>query len=213
MGEFVPLRIYGKGRYEDEYISFEMEPDDLLNDYERYTRFVTHIETLVRSDDRYTAYIAKLKAGGLTRCAVLGNLPTDDPKIKVEMHHGPIFNLFDYTDIILKASLKRNHKRLTTFDIADLVLTEHEMDNIMIVMLSKNVHMEGAHNKKSNKGVLIGIEATFGRIDRFIDRWSDGMEREHVQYIDKYIAECRAANGKTLDQGLFDIADKLESFK
>lgn len=210
---FEPLRIYGTGRYEEEYISFEIEPDDLLNNYERYERYVKHIETLVRSDDRYTAYIAKLKQGGLTRCAVLGNLPTDDPKLKVEMHHGPIFNLFDYTDIILKVTLLSGKKGVTSFDVADLVLTEHELDNIMIVMLSRNVHMEGAHNKKSNKGVFIGIEATFGRIDRFIDRWGAGMEKEHTQYVDKYIQECRKANGKTLDQGLFDVAERLESFK
>ena len=210
---FEPLRIYGKRRYEEEYISFEIEPDDLLNNYERYERYIKHIETLVRMDDRYTAYIAKLKQGGLNRCAVLGNLPSDSARIKVEMHHGPIFNLFDYTDIILKASLRRGKHTLTSFDVADLVLTEHEKDNIMIVMLSKNVHMEGAHNKKSNKGIFIGIEATFGRIDRFIDRWSDGMEKEHLQYIETYVRECKKAQGKTLDQGLFDVADKLASFK
>ncbi|MCM1230269.1 MAG: hypothetical protein NC489_09050 [Ruminococcus flavefaciens] len=210
---FEPLRIYGKNRYAEEYISFEIEPEDLLNNYERYERYVKHIEAIVRGDDRYTSYIAKLKQGGLTKCAVMGNLPTDDPKIKVEMHHGPIFNLFDYCDIVLKASLQRGKKNLTSFDIADLILTEHEKDNIMIVMLSKSVHMEGAHNKKSNKGIFIGIEATFGRIDRFIDRWSDGMEKEHCQYIDRYIAECKKANGKTMDQGLFDVAEQLESFK
>lgn len=210
---FEPLIIHGTKRYEDDYISFEIEPDDLLNNYERYERYVKHIEAIVRGDDRYTSYIAKLKQGGLTRCAVLGNLPTDDPKIKVEMHHGPIFNLFDYCDIVLKASLNRGEDTLTSFDIADRILIEHEMDNIMIVMLSKPVHMEGAHNKKSNKGLFVGIEATFGRLDRFIDRWADGMEREHEQYIDKYINECRHAKGKTLDQGLFDVADKLASFK
>lgn len=210
---FEPLRIYGKGRYESEYISFEIEPEELLNNYERYERYVKHIESLVRGDDRYVAYIAKLKQGGLTKCAVMGNLPTDDPKIKVEMHHGPIFNLFDYCDIVLKACLNQGRKDLTSFKVADLVLTEHEKDNIMIVMLSKTVHMEGAHNKKSSKGIFIGIEATFGRIDRFLDRWSDGIEKEHIQYIEKYVEECKHANGKTLDQGLFDVAEQLASFK
>lgn len=211
--KFEPLRTYGTGYYSDEYISFEIEGKDLLNDYERYERYVKHIRDLVRGDDRYTAYIAKLKAGGLTRCAIMGNLPVDDPKIKVEMHHGPIFNIFDYCDIVLKAMINRGEQRLTSFTIADLVLTEHEMDNIMIVMLSKPVHKEGAHNYHSNKGIFVDVKATFGRLDRFIDRWGDGMEKEHIGYIEKYIQECRKANGKTLDQGLYDVADQLASFK
>ena len=210
---FEPLRVYGDGKHDDEYISFEAEEKDLLHDYERYEKFTKGCESNVRSDDRYTDYIAKLKSGGMNRCAVMGNLPVEDPKIKIEMHHGPIFSLFDICDIVARASLKRGRQDLTTFDVADIVLSEHEQDNIMVVMLSKMVHMSGAHNKKSNRGLFIDITATFGRIDRFLDHWSDGLEREHYYYIKNYIKECRNAEGKTVDQGLFDIADKLSSFK
>lgn len=209
---YTPLRIYGTKSYKDEYISFEAEPKDLRSDYDKYSKYIKKCEYLVREDDRYTAYIAKLKQGGLTKCAVMGNLP-DDPKIKIEMHHGPIFSLFDYCDIVLKACMNRKMHDITTMKIADLVLTEHEKDNIMIVMLSKAVHMGGVHNYKSDRSVFIDIAATFGRIDRFIDRWSDGMETEHFGYIRKYCKECRKTNGQTLDQGLFDVADKLAKFK
>jgi len=134
-------------------------------------------------------------------------------KLKIEMHHGPIFSLFDYADIVLKACLNRGMTDITTFKIADLLLTEHEANNIMIVMLSKPVHMGGAHNKKSNLGIFVDIKATFGRIDRFIDRWHDGMVKEHWRYVERYRDECNRAAGKSLDQGLFDAAEHLASFK
>lgn len=206
------LRVYGRGPYADEYVSFEAEREDLLEDYDRYTAYVKGIEAMVRDDDRYVDYIAKLKQGGLDRCAVMGNLPTDNPKLKVEMHHGPIFNLFDICDIVLKACLKRGMTDITTFKIANLVLKEHEDDNIMIVMLSKPVHHSGVHNKRSNKGVFVDVGSTFGRLDRFIDRWGDGMESEHEKYLSIYIAEAKKAQGQTMDQGLYDLGEESEGF-
>ena len=211
--EYTPLRIYGTKRNSDEYISFEAEPDELKYDYDKYSKYVKKIEFAVREDDRYKDYIAKLKQGGLTKCAILGNLPVEDPKIKIEMHHGPIYSLFDYCDIVLKACIRRGMQDITTMKIADYVLTEHENDHIMIVMLSNAVHMGGVHNRKAKKNVFIDIAATFGRIDKFLDAWGDGMEDEHYEYIQLYIKECRNAEGKTLDQGLFDVAEKLASFK
>lgn len=210
--EYIPLRIYGTGVHADEYISFEAEPSDLLMDYDRYTKYVKGIEKNVRNDDRYTAYIAKVKQGGMDHCAIMGNLPTDDPKLKIEMHHGPIFNLFDYCDVVLKACLKRGDRDVTTYKIADLVLTEHELDNVMIVMLSKTVH-SSVHNRKLWNGPFLDVKATWGKLERFVERWSSGMEREHWRYIDLYLRECERAKGQSLDQGLFDVADGLLSFK
>lgn len=212
MSEFIPLRVYGSGMYAHDYISYEAEPTDLLEDYDRYSKYVKKIEAMVRDDDRYTAYIAKVKQGGMDHCAIMGNLPTNDPKLKIEMHHGPIFNLFDYCDIVLKALLKRGTQNVTTFKVADIILEEHESDNIMIVMLSKGVH-SSVHNRKLWNGPFIDVKSTWGKLERFIERWSDGMEREHWRYIDIYIKECERAKGQTLDQGLFDIAESLKSFK
>ena len=211
--KFKPLEIYGTGEFRDEKISFEADPAILLRDYDAYSAYVKGCEEVLRNDDRYVDYIAELKQGGLNKCAIMGNLPTDDPKLKIEMHHGPIFNLFDYCDIMLKALLNRGKKDITSFEIADRMLTEHENHNVMVVMLSKPVHMGGVHNRKSNKWVFLDVKATWGRIDRFIEKWSDGMESEHFGYINRYLRECKNAQGNSLDQGLFDVAEKLKSFK
>lgn len=200
--------VYGTGKHEDRFISFEADPEVLLHDYDTYVKYVKGCEHTVRTDDRYKAYISKLKDAGFNRCAILGDVVKGGDKVKLEMHHGPIFNLFDICDIVLKACLKRgNIEELTTFDIGDLVLTEHEKDNIMVVMLSKTPHRGGHHN------VFVDIKATVGRIDRFIDQWHDGMEMEHIDYITRYIEECKKIEGMSYDNGLFDTAERLKSFK
>ena len=202
-----PARVYGTGRYSDKYISFGADPKILLHDYDQYEKYVKACEHAVRKDDRYTHYVGKIRESGFDHCAILGDAVKGGDKVQLEMHHGPIFNLFDICDIVLKASLKRGEiPEITTFDIADLVLTEHEKDNIQICMLTKTAH-KGGH-----KNVFVHIKGTVGRIDRFIDRWSDGMEDTHYQYIERYIRECEKAKG-TIDGGLFDTADRLKSFK
>lgn len=205
------IYIYGKGRYEDDYITFGVEPDVLLSDYDEYSKFIKHCEDCVRKEDRYTAYVGEMKKAGLTRCAVLGNLE-EDSKVKLEMHHGPIFNLFDICDIVTKAMIKRGTiPVLTEFDVADLVLEEHRLGNIMVVMLSKSVH-KGGHFK-SGKNVFVDIKATVGRIDRFIDKYHDGMEAEHREMVSRYIYECKRSGGQTIDNDLFATADRLLRFK
>lgn len=207
-----PIRIYGRGKFKKESIVFGADQSEILYDVKEYERFIKSCEHAVRKDDRYTAYIGKLKEGGMNRCAFLGNIKEDD-MVKLEMHHGPIFNLFDICDIVTHAMLKRKSLTdLTTFDIADLVLEEHRLNNIMIVMLSKTVH-KGNHNKKGSRSIFVNIKATFGRVDRFIDRWSDGMEDEHWDMIIHYMEELEKAGTNSVDNGLMETKKRLERFK
>lgn len=197
------IRVYGTGRFAKESISFEADKKLLLSDYDEFERFIKGCEHCVRSDDRYKTIIGHLREAGVKRCAFLGNLPEDD-KIKLEMHHGPIFNLFDICDIVTRACLNRGTP-ITTYDVGDLVLTEHDLNNIMVVMLSLPAH-KGSHNYQSRRKIFVNIKATVGRIDRFIDRWEDGMIDEHWSYIDRYKTECIKAKD-SIDNGLFDTAE------
>ena len=67
-------RNYGVGRNSDRYISFEAEPDILLNDYDAYVKYVKAIVETMRADDRYHDYISHLHESGLNYCAILGNV-------------------------------------------------------------------------------------------------------------------------------------------
>ena len=199
--------IYVYSSDKKERIGFFSVKSELLYDYDRYERFIKGCEHAVRKDDRYTAFIAELRGNGFNHCAVLGNIPTDDDKIKLEMHHGPIFTLFDICDIVTRAMFKRGEENITTYKIADIVLAEHENYNVQVVMLSKTPHVG---NHKSN--VFINIKSSIGRIDRFIDKYEDGLQRSHRQHIKRYLEQCKKYQG-SLDNGLFDVAENLVSFK
>ena len=188
-------------------ISFFADKKELLYDYDQYQKFIKGCEHAVRKDDRYTAFIAELRSNGFNHCAVLGNIPTDDDKIKLEMHHGPIFTLFDVCDIVVRALFNRGEENITTYKVGDIVLTEHENFNIQVVMLSKTPHIG---NHKSN--VFINIKSSIGRVDKFIDKYSDGLQRSHRQHIKRYLDQCKKYKG-SLDNGLFDVAESLTSFK
>lgn len=203
-------RIYGIGKHEDEYIQFEADRDVLLHDYDHYEKYVKGCEFCVRNDDRYKAYISKLKSAGYNNCAVFGDVvEKGGDKLKLEMHHGPLFNLFDYCNIVLKYHLVRDDmKSITTYDIGSEVLDCHEKDWIMISMLSKTAHV-GAHFSD----LFIDIKATIGRVDKFIDHYAEGMSNEHWEMIERYLKACKEADHKTTDQSVFDVADKLKKFK
>lgn len=85
-----------------------------------------------------TQHIARCKEKGLDHSAMRAELK--DSMVKIEMHHGPLFNLFEYCDIYIRAQWKNGNDGLTTFDVADAILREHEDDNIQIVMLDKIMH-------------------------------------------------------------------------
>lgn len=204
------IRIYGTGRNKDKFISFGADPEVLLHDYDSYVKFVKACEFAVRKDDRYKKYVGKVRQAGFDHCAIIGHVVEKNDNVDLEMHHGSLFTLFDYCDIVLKASMRRGKiKDLCSFDVADQVLTEHELDNVQVVFLTKTAH------KAVHKGdaVFIDIKATVGRVDRFIDRWYDGMEDNHWQRVEKYIKLAEKHRGEMTDSGLFDVAEKLKSFK
>ena len=103
--------------------------EDYFNNYESYINFVKGVEKAVRTNDRYKKYINYLKKEvKLDRCQVLKNVTDEDAEI--EMHHGPIFTLFDICAVVLEYFLLRQWK-ISTLRIADVVLDEHQKNRIL----------------------------------------------------------------------------------
>ena len=72
---------------------------EYFSNYESYVNFVKGIEKMVRTNDKYRKYINYLKNEvKLNKCQVLKNVTDED--CEIEMHHGPIFTLFDICSII-----------------------------------------------------------------------------------------------------------------
>lgn len=153
---------------------------DYFANYENYVAFVKGIEYDVRHNDRYNKYISYLKHEvKLNRCQVLKNITDEDADI--EMHHGPIFNLFDICAIVLEYFIIHKWK-ITTFRVANQVLDEHLKNRVQVVMVSKTVHEE-IHNGD----IFINYHQAYGDLEAFIKKYKDAISDEYREQLNRYI--------------------------
>ena len=153
---------------------------EYFSNYESYVAFVKGIEYAVRHSDRYNKYISYLKKEvKLNRCQVLNDITDEDADI--EMHHGPIFNLFDICSIVLEYFLLKKWK-ISTFRVADVVLEEHMRNRIQVVMVSTTVHQE-IHDGE----IFINYHQAYGNLNEFIKKYKDAISDEYRDQINKYI--------------------------
>lgn len=176
---------------------------DYFANLDNFVNFVKSVERQVRTSRHYSRYIAYLKEEmGLTYCQVLSNI--EDEYASIEMHHGPIFSLFDYAAIITDHMLANNEK-ITSFAVADRLLEEHYKNNIQVVMLSKTVHEQVHENT-----VFINLKQGFGDIEAFFKKYRKGIQPEQVVKINQYIRKCEEHDSG--DNGALDLRDKLKKW-
>lgn len=168
--------------------------------------YIKSIENLVRKSRHYVSYIAYLKGDlGLKACQVLSNVsPDEDDSTKVEMHHGPILTLFDYISIVIDHMLY-NNKKITSFRVADIILKEHFENHIQVVMLSETVHEE-VHNN----GIFISTKQAFGDLNAFISRYKDGLNKDTIDKINKYIGLSEKYD--SFDNGILRLSDTIKNW-
>lgn len=187
MPKNLPDIIYDKSNITpivDAHTSFYNVPfykdAEYFNNYESYVSFVKGCEKLVRTNDRYNKYIAYLKREvKLDHCQVLKNITDEDASI--EMHHGPIFTLFDYCAIVLEYFLLKKWK-ITTARVADVVLDEHQKNRIQVVMVSSTVHEE-IHNGQ----IFINQNQAYGDLQAFINKYQAALSDEYKEMINRYV--------------------------
>lgn len=169
-----PIAPYHLIMYKDE---------DYLSNYDNYVAFVKGIERNVRNNDRYKKYINYLKKKvKLDRCQILKNVTDEDASI--EMHHGPIFTLYDVCAIVLEYYLLKGWK-ITTFSVADSVLEEHMRNRVGVVMVSTTMHEE-IHEKN----IFIHYKQAWGDINAFTKKYADAMSDEYREQVNRYVDRC-----------------------
>ena len=162
-----------------ECISFN-EPKDFFEMSENYNAFVKDCESMCRRHEDYKHYVDYVeRIVGLDFCQVNPNIHKDDATI--EMHHGPIFTLYDYCEIILDYYLN-HHWKITTFRIADDVLKEHWANHIQVVMLSTSIHQE-VHDRE----IFININQAWGDLASFLKKYplNKDLKEKYNRYLDK----------------------------
>lgn len=167
---------------------------------ENYNRFIKKTEDIIRTSNDYKSYIKYLKTEvKLNHCQVLKNL--DDNDCKIEMHHGPIFTLYDICAIIIEYFLMKGWK-ITTFKIAAAVMEEHRQNRVQVVMLSKTIHEE-IHQR----GLFISYKQAWGDIGAFMKKYSKAIGVEFKEKYNKYIERC--AMQDSTDFGLLELNEKI----
>lgn len=153
---------------------------EYFSSYENYVAFIKGVEKAVRQNDRYKKYINYLKKKvKLNKCQVLKNITDEDADI--EMHHGPIFTLFDVCAIVLEYFILKKWK-ITTLRVADAVLDEHRKNRIQVVMVSCTVHEE-IHNGD----IFINYKQAFGNLQEFLKKYKDAISDEYREQLNRYI--------------------------
>ena len=156
------------------------KPGEYFEHIDSYSNFLRGVEKNVRTNDRYSKYISFLKNEvHLDRCQVLKNVTDEDADI--EMHHGPIYTLYDIAAIVTEYFIAKKWKT-TTFSVADQILTEHQNNRIQVVMLSATIHQE-VHDKN----IFINMKNAYGRLDEFLKKYGPYMGNEYKEKLNNYI--------------------------
>ena len=162
---------------------------DYMFSLENEVAFIKAVERMVRTSKYYSRYIAHLKVDlGLNFCQVKGNISEDEDvgvTDLIEMHHGPIFTLFDVVSIILNYMLAKDMK-ITTFSVANKVIEEHFKHRVQTVMLCETVHQLVHDNK-----VFLNYRQGFGDLYSFLEIYYEGLDEIMVNKIIDYIEKCK----------------------
>ena len=162
------------------YIIPYYKDESFLNNYESYEKYVKAIERVVRTNDRYSKYIFYLKTEiKLNHCMVLKNV--DDNDCDIEMHHGPVFTLYDICAIVLEYFILKKWK-ISTTRVADVVLDEHLKNRVQVIMVSATVHEE-IHNGE----IFINYKQAWGDLAAFTKKYWDAISPEYREQLNRYI--------------------------
>jgi hypothetical protein len=166
----------------DKYFS---NPIDLI-------KFIKDVEMIIRTSKEYSGYIKYLKEKvGLRSCALLSGI--DDSVAPIEMHHGPIFTLYDLVEIQITYLFKQNLP-INSFRLAHNILKDHWNNIIQVVMLCKTAHT-AVHNENNSirdkKKYFLSGEGSWGDINKFIKIYYNAFSINHYEKIKKYINDYK----------------------
>lgn len=189
----------------DFYLPFD-KAEDFFSIYENEINFYRGVEKLVRTDVFYKKYINYLiNVVGMNTCQVLSNVEANEnSKVVMEIHHGPILTLFDITMIL--CNWYRHHGiPITTFDVADKILEEHQQNRIRVVLVTKSVHKE-IHDGN----IILNYNQGFGDTAAFLTIYHDGVTKDIQDRINKYIEWSKEHD--SFDHGVLEVATVLKRY-
>lgn len=179
-------------------------PRDYFEDDTAYKSFVKEVERLVRTSPDYKVFVNWVKnVLGVNFCQVSSKIIDGDATI--EMHHGPIFTLYDYACVILNDFIMKGDK-ISTLRVATRVIQEHFDLRVQVVMLAVT-----NHEAITNRDLFLNLRQGIGNVDAFIKKYAHAFDDEQKYKIWSYINFSSANN--TFDTGILDTKNVIAMLK
>ena len=182
-------------------ISF-MKRDDYFKNVDNYVKFVKSVEKLVRKHPDYDMFVSQVREERIEHCQILGHISRYDATI--EMHHGPMFTLFDYGAIITNYHVFKG-EAINTFMIAKELLDAHFDNMVQVVMLCKT-----AHQAIDTGEIFINLNQGIGDVMKFIEKYRSGMDNILIQKVNDYIDLSKKF--ESTDNNIFELEDEMISW-
>lgn len=162
-------------------LPFAMNKETLM-DIDEFRSFITNAISAFRRSREYKGYKNHLMQLGLCNSAVHGNINSE--MANIEMHHC-ILNIFDIA-LMITQHMVNTVGCITTFDLVQLLIMEHRLNNIPIVMLDETSH-EMYH---SEFDAYFPPNMIFGKWPQLLMKYSRGITidiaKKIMYYIQKY---------------------------
>jgi hypothetical protein len=176
----------------DKYFS---NPLDLI-------KFIKDVEAVIRISKEYHNYIKYLKENvGLRNCVLFREI--NDGIAPIEMHHGPIFTLFDLVEIKI-AYFYKHSLPINSYRLAHYVLKDHWDNIVQVAMLCKAAH-EAVHNPAINRNgkYFLSGELAWGDINEYINRYHESFSINHYNKLKEYEKQYQRYKTNTAKSELF----------
>lgn len=197
-----------KSTTDEEVLKYYLGKDE-LSDPDTFEYFIKGVEALIRKDDRYSNYIHEMKERGFDKDVMQSKIDNKKfPDVSIEMHHGPMFTLYDICSIVTDHLLYEGEK-VSTFKVAKIVLDEHELQHIQVVMGLTKTNHQLLHDGK----IFVHINQAIGDVMAFIKKFKHGFRREHLYTLETYLKMCNKYNATDNDYlTIRKVADKIAKY-
>lgn len=95
--------------------------------------------------------------------------------------------------------------KITTFDVADRILEEHQQNRVRVVLVTKTVHQQ-IHDGN----IILNYNQGFGDTASFLMYYRDGVTRDIRDRINKYIEWSK--ENDSFDNGVLEVATVLKRY-
>lgn len=162
---------------------FFYQTKETITDVDVFRNFLRNAESRFRASREYKAYKAYLiEYLGIDRCQEFGNIRMEDADI--ELHHN-VIGLFDIC-ILIATHIINTVGAITTFDLVQLLILEHNENRVGVTFLCKTAHQKFTVDPDG----YIPPERTFGKWWELLSKYKYGITYDLaykiINYIKKY---------------------------